>query len=72
MIWDSHSSVYEELCLLQRPTYFHAEFLFYLIFDPEGKGDTFSGTSVRFERTVRRYIPEYETLHNQLTILVAN
>jgi hypothetical protein len=67
---DSNSGVPEEFCLLQLSTYFHAEFLFYLIFDREGKDDTFSETSVHCERTLWRYIPEHRTLHNKLTYLV--
>jgi hypothetical protein len=38
-------------------------FLFGLFFYPED-GDMFSETSVHFQETTRRYIPEETTLHN--------
>jgi hypothetical protein len=43
---------------------FHAGFLLGLFFGPEYGGDMFLETSVDFQRTTRRYIPEDRTLHN--------
>jgi hypothetical protein len=39
-------------------TCFHADFLLSLFFDPEDGDDLFLRTSVGFQRTTRRYIPE--------------
>jgi hypothetical protein len=49
--------------LLGLPTCFHACILL-VLFDPEDRGDLPPETSLDFERTTRRYIPEDSIRHN--------